>query len=61
VFLPKKHLKMEPILFFTNHVVGAKSIDGLVGKVLSGMFTVSTLKYNKQLTNKMTKVILQSI
>jgi hypothetical protein len=25
------------------------------------MFTVSTLKYNKQLTNKMTKVILQSI
>lgn len=60
VFTKKAFKKWNLILFFTNHVVGAKSIDGLNWKGFDcGMFTVSTFKVQQGTDPQMTKVTLQ--
>jgi hypothetical protein len=60
VFTKKSFKKWNMILFFTNHVVGAKSLDGLKWKGFDcGMFTVSTFKVQQGNDPQMTKVTLQ--
>lgn len=60
VFTKKAFKKWNIILFFTNHVVGAKSIDGLTWKGFDcGMFTVSTFKVQQGTDPQMTKITLQ--
>lgn len=60
VFTKKAFKKWNMILFFTNHVVGAKSLDGTKWKGFDcGMFTVSTFKVQQGNDPQMTKVTLQ--
>lgn len=60
VFTKKAFKKWNIILFFTNHVVGAKSVDGLNWKGFDcGMFTVSTFKVQQGTDPQMTKITLQ--
>lgn len=60
VFSKKAFKKWNIMLYFTNHVVGAKSIDGLSWKGFdAGMFSVGTFKVQQGTDPQMTKVTLQ--
>jgi hypothetical protein len=60
VFTKKAFKKWNIMLFFTGHVVGAKSVDGLFWKGFDcGMFTVSTFKIQQGSDPQMTKITLQ--
>lgn len=60
LFTKKAFKKWNILLFFKNHVVGAKSIDGLDWKGFDmGMFTVSTFKVQQGSDPQMTKVTFQ--
>ena len=60
VFTKKAFKKWNIILFFTNHVVGAKSLDGLTWKGFdAGMFSVSTFKVQQGTDPQMTRITLQ--
>lgn len=60
VFTKKAFKKWNIILFFTNHVVGAKSIDGVNWKGFDcGMFSVGTFKVQQGTDPQMTKITLQ--
>jgi hypothetical protein len=60
VFTKKAFKKWNIILFFTNHVVGTKSIDGLYWKGFdAGMFSVGTFKVQQGTDPQMTRVTLQ--
>lgn len=60
VFTKKAFKKWNIVLFFTNHVVGAKSIDGLSWKGFdAGMFSVATFKVQQGTDPQMTKITLQ--
>lgn len=60
VFTKKAFKKWNIILFFNNHVVGAKSNDGTKWKGFDcGMFTVGTFKVQQGNDPQMTKVSLQ--
>lgn len=60
VFTKKAFKKWNIILFFANHVVGAKSLDGLTWKGFdAGMFSVGTFKVQQGTDPQMTRVTLQ--
>lgn len=60
VFSKKAFKKWNIMLFFSNHVVGTKSIDGLTWKGFDcGMFSVGTFKVQQGTDPQMTKVTLQ--
>jgi hypothetical protein len=60
LFTKKAFKKWNLILFFKNHVNGAKTIDGLNWKGFDlGMFTVSTFKIQQGTDPQMTKVTFQ--
>lgn len=60
VFSKKAFKKWNIMLFFTNHVVGAKSIDKLSWKGFDcGMFSVGTFKVQQGTDPQMTKIMLQ--
>lgn len=60
VFTKKAFKKWNIILFFTGHVVGAKTIDGLNWKGFDcGMFSVGTFKVQQGTDPQMTKITLQ--
>lgn len=60
LFSKKAFKKWNIILFFKNHVVGAKSIDGLYWKGFDlGMFSVNTLKVQQGTDPQTTKVTFQ--
>lgn len=60
VFSKKSFKKWNIMLFFNNHVVGAKSIDGLSWKGFDcGMFSVGTFKVQQGTDPQMTKITLQ--
>ena len=60
VFTKKAFKKWNIMLFFSNHVVGAKSVDGAYFKGFDcGMFTVGTFKIQQGTDPQMTKITLQ--
>lgn len=60
VFSKKSFRKFNIILFFKNHVVGAKTIDGLTFKGFDmGMFSVGTFKVQQGTDPQQTKVMFQ--
>lgn len=60
VFTKKAFKKWNMVLFFSRHVVGAKSLDGLYWKGFDcGMLSVGTLKVQQGSDPQMTKITLQ--
>jgi len=60
IFTKKAFKKWNILLFFSNHTVGAKSLDGLTFKGFDcGMFSVGSFKVQQGTDPQMTKITLQ--